>query len=162
MHVKWTTFHPDLSTQEKCQHTQAHPRGGPTTINTIAACNKGIVPPHCSPSRDVPLASTNNPAILDHLQCPICLHVRPVMEILVLRKFWSQTVRKIGPGGPKLPRNFGPGKETLVRVGLLDLRAHTRILCSLKNIQRHGRQYHRRRHTYQRRLRQTYRDVMMS
>ena len=50
--------HPDLSAQERCQ---AHQRGCLTTINSITACIKGIVPPHRPPNRDVPLASTNNP-----------------------------------------------------------------------------------------------------
>ena len=56
------------------KHTHKHIQEvSPTTMKSITACIKGIVPQHRSPSRDVPLASTNNPAILDHLQCLICL-----------------------------------------------------------------------------------------
>ena len=55
--------------------TQPHPRGHPTRISSITASIKRLVPPHHSPNRDVPLASTNNPAILEHLQCPICMDI---------------------------------------------------------------------------------------
>ena len=55
--------------------TQPHPRGRPTRISSITISIKGIVPPHHSPNRDIPLASTNNSAILEHLQCPICMDI---------------------------------------------------------------------------------------
>ena len=63
-----------VNPSETCvKSTQAHPRGRPTTISSITACIKG---PHYSPNCDAPLASTNNPAILDHLQCPICMDIQ--------------------------------------------------------------------------------------
>ena len=67
VHVKLTMFTQICQPKRGDKHTQAHPRGWPTTINSITACIKGIVLPHHSPNRDVQLASTNNLAILDHL-----------------------------------------------------------------------------------------------
>ena len=45
----------------------------PTTADIIIATIKGIAPPHHPP--DMPLSSLNNSAILDQLQCLICLEL---------------------------------------------------------------------------------------
>ena len=52
-----------------------HPRriGHPTTADIITATIKGIAPPHHPP--DMPLSTLNNSAILDQLQCLICLEI---------------------------------------------------------------------------------------
>lgn len=57
--------------------TLPHKRGCPSAKDTITAIIKAIAPPHYPPllPPDVPVRCSNNPAILEQLQCPICLEI---------------------------------------------------------------------------------------
>ena len=69
---------PSEKKEEEPKKADPHPRGGSTctaaSCHAIIAWIKGIASPHYSPP-DVPLATINNPAILDQLQCPVCLMI---------------------------------------------------------------------------------------
>ena len=57
--------------------TLPHKRGCPSAKDTITAIIKAIAPPHYPPPLppDVLVSCSNNPAILEQLQCPICLEI---------------------------------------------------------------------------------------